>query len=110
MDFARGYSHPQLHNLSADGSNMAVEVAVEHEQGPLAECTRTAQRCKGDHFVANETKIAAVRISANGWDASILHGLQVGTATCSAAPWQSLPCLQLLAQCWPIQRHLFPVG
>ena len=59
---------------------MAVEAAAEHEQRPLAECTRTAQRCKGDHFVANETKIAAVRISANGWDASILHGLQVNPA------------------------------
>ena len=97
MDLARGYSHPQLHNLSADGSSMDAEAAAEPEQRPLTECTRTAQRCKGDHFVANETKIAAVRISANGWDASILHGLQVNSATCSAAPWQSLPRVQLCA-------------
>ena len=95
VDLARGYSHPQLHNLSADGSSMAVEAAAEHEQRPLAKCTKTAQRRKGDHFVANETKIAAVRISANGWDTSILHGLQVRSATCSALLWELLPCLQL---------------
>ena len=76
---------------------MAVEAAADHEQQPLDECTRIAERCKGDHFVANETKIAAVRISANGWDASILHGLEVNAATCRAAPWQSLPCSQLRA-------------
>lgn len=97
MDLARGYSHPQLHNLSADASSLAVEAGAEHEQRPLAECTRTAQRCKGDYFVANETKIAAVRISANGWDASILHGLQVNSATRSASPWQSWSRLHLCA-------------
>lgn len=84
MDLARGYSHPQLHNLSAVGSSVAVEPpASEHDQRPLAACTRTAERCKVEHFVANETKIAAVRISANGWDGSILHGLQVSSVNCS---------------------------
>lgn len=77
VDLARGYSHPQLHNMSAVSSSRAVAAAAEHEQWPWGNCTKTAQRCKGAQFVANETKIAAVRISANGWDASILNGLQV---------------------------------
>ena len=77
VDLARGYSHPQLHNVSAVGGSRGSATAAGHEQRPWVECTRTAQRCKGSDFVANETKIAAVRISANGWDASVLHGLQV---------------------------------
>ncbi|KAL3159283.1 hypothetical protein ABBQ32_011245 [Trebouxia sp. C0010 RCD-2024] len=76
VDLARGYSHPQLHNVSAVGSSRASAAAAGHEQWPWVKCTKAAQRCKGALFVANETKIAAVRISANGWDAGILHGLQ----------------------------------
>ncbi len=77
VDLARGYSHPQLHNISAKVSLDALEALAEHEPLPLANCTRTARRFKGNQFVLNETKVAAIRISANGWEASILHGLQV---------------------------------
>ena len=77
VDLARGYSHPQLHNLSAKVSLDAVEALTEHEPLPLANCTRTARRFRGNQFVMNETKVAAIRISANGWEAGILHGLQV---------------------------------
>lgn len=77
VDLARGYSHPQLHNVSAKVSLDALEALAEHELLPLANCTRTARRFKGNQFVLNETKVAAIRISANGWEASILHGLQV---------------------------------
>jgi len=77
VDLARGYSHPQLHNMSAKVSLDALEALAEHEPLPLANCTRTARRFKGNQFVLNDTKVAAIRISANGWEASILHGLQV---------------------------------
>lgn len=77
VDLARGYSHPQLHNISAKSSLDALEALSEHEPLPLANCTRVARRFKGSHFVLNDTKVAAVRISANGWEANILHGLQV---------------------------------
>lgn len=63
--------------MSAKGSISAVEASAEHEQLPVGNCTRTAQRYKGTQLVANETKIAAIRISTNGWEASVLHGLQV---------------------------------
>ena len=82
VDLARGYSHPQLHNMSAKVSLDALEALAEHEPLPLANCTRTARRFKGNQFVLNETKVAAIRISANGWEASILHGLQVGCTSC----------------------------
>ena len=63
--------------MSAKGSISAVEALAELEQLPVGNCTRTAQRYKGAQLVANETKIAAIRISTNGWEASVLHGLQV---------------------------------
>ena len=62
--------------MSAKVSLDALEALAEHEPLPLANCTRTAPRFKGNQFVLNETKVAAIR-SANGWEASVLHGLQV---------------------------------
>jgi len=89
VDLARGYSHPQLHNLSAKVSLDAVEALAEHEPLPLANCSRTAHRFRGNQFVKNETRVAAIRISTNGWEASVLHGLQV---SCSL-PTRLLACM-----------------
>ena len=54
---------------------------AEHEPLLMANCTRAAQRFRASHFVVNETKVAAVRISANGWEASILNGLEENAFT-----------------------------
>ena len=78
VDLARGYSHPQLHNLSATACMRVSEASwAECEPLSMANCTQAAQRFRASHFVVNETKVAAVRISANGWEASILNGLEV---------------------------------
>ena len=63
--------------MSAMTSSDAVS-NTEREGLPLPVCTRTAQRFRGDSFVGKAVKVAAIRIGANGWEADIIQGLQVG--------------------------------
>lgn len=77
VDLARGYSHPHLHNMSARSSSDAAGAASGAEGLLLAPCTRTAQRFRGEGYLGNTTKVAAIRIGANGWEADIVAGLGV---------------------------------
>lgn len=82
VDVARGYSHPHLHNMSAKTSADAASSEAQQPGLTLLECTRTAQRLRGDSIIGNTTKIAAVRIGANGWEADIIAGLGVSAVLC----------------------------
>ena len=109
VDLARGYSHPQLHNLSATAGMRVSEASwAEHEPLLLANCTRAAQRFRADQFVVNETKVAAVRISTNGWEASILNGLEVSkflVSVVKASLGSTVTCFAIVAILFSAMRE-----
>ena len=55
---AQGYGHPAHYRLSES-------------------CNATASRRRGSAFVGPDVQVGALRISASGWEALVIQGLQV---------------------------------
>ena len=48
-----------------------------HEAASGGDCTRSGKRVAAAAMVPDDVPVGAVRVSANGWEAAVLEGLEV---------------------------------
>ena len=48
-----------------------------HEAASGGDCTRSGKRVAAASMVPDDVNVGAVRVSANGWEAAVLEGLEV---------------------------------
>ena len=48
-----------------------------HEAASGGDCTRNGKRVAASALAPDDVSVGAVRISANGWEAAVLAGLEV---------------------------------
>ena len=53
------------------------DLSQAHEAASGGDCTRSGKRVAAASMVPNDVAVGAVRISANGWEAAVLEGLEV---------------------------------